>query len=163
MKTPTYRTPRCGHADQHTKEDVGGIRLVRHGMQVAIRTPCAECPLRRDSRPRYLGGYTAEMYLDIMHSPASVACHLSPGFQEGQVETQRHCTGVAAFRAAVGHVCHVGGVLADAHESTLAVGADHEVFLSSVPEFLEHHGRPEEKRRFLERIAKVLGLNQDVA
>jgi hypothetical protein len=117
----------------------GGIMLVRKGMQLALPVPCVECPLRRDSAPGYLGGYTPEMYVEILHGPASIACHCSPGFHEGVIPLQRHCTGVAAFRANVGHVCEVGGHLSAAHNSTVSVGPDRDLFFASDEEFVAHH------------------------
>lgn len=117
----------------------GGIQLVRKGMQLALPVPCVECPLRRDSAPGYLGGYTPEMYVEILHGPASIACHCSPGFHEGDIPRQRHCTGVAAFRANVGHIAAVHGLVSAAHLSTVEVGPDREVFFASDEEFVAHH------------------------
>jgi hypothetical protein len=131
-------------------EGTGGVIATRRGMQEALPSPCVECPLRRDSAPGYLGGYTPEMYIEVLHSPASLACHRSQGFHEGVIETQRHCTGVAAYRANVGHVCMAhtpaGIIVTNAHDSTVLIGEDHEHYFSSPEEFVEHHrkGQTEE-------------------
>src|ERR1019366_7196985 len=62
------------------------------------KTCCNQCPLRRDSTPGYLGGYTAEEYITILHGDADIACHMSKGFKERALEEQRSCTGVAIYR-----------------------------------------------------------------
>lgn len=122
----------------------GGIKVVAKGMKDAIKTPCVECPFRRDSASGYLGGYTPDMYMSATFSPASLACHKSPGFHEGEIEKQRHCTGLAAFRANTGYIASVrlpgGGVSpSHAHDSTKLVGSDTEVYFATPEEFCEHH------------------------
>lgn len=77
----------------------GGLKVIKASMQMPAKIPCRECPLRKDAAPGFLGGYTPEMYLDALFSPASLACHCSKGFHEGDIAKQRHCTGVAGFRA----------------------------------------------------------------
>lgn len=143
-KLPKARASKDPAANKHTKEDTGGVLATPRRMQRAIKTPCAECPLRRDSVPGYLGGYSPEMYLEVLHGPASLACHSSPGFHEGVIETQRVCTGVAAYRANVGHVCIAnvpghGPVVTAAQESTDFIGPDAEHYFASPEEFYNHH------------------------
>lgn len=125
------------------------IITVKKGMQRAIKTPCVECPFRRDSASGYLGGYTPEMYLDAVKSPASLACHKSPGFHEGDIEKQRVCTGLAAFRANIGHVAAVdtpyGRIPTAAHESTQYVGCDDETYFGNEKEFYDHHKPGQQK------------------
>lgn len=141
-----------GNKPIKAEEGNGGIVSTDKKMKLAVDTPCRECPLRRDSAPGYLGGYTPEMYMEVMHSPASIACHSSPGFHEGDIERQRHCTGVAGYRANVGHVCQIktedGLVMTTtAHDSTKAIGArddSEERYFSSPAEFYEHHIRGQE-------------------
>ena len=136
------RTPRCEHGNRHTKETTGGIVASRVPMKPCKPVLCIECPLRRDAAPGYLGGYTPEMYLDAMHSPASIACHMSPGFQDRDVSRQHHCTGVAAYRANVGHIAQVGGVPTHAHLSTQIAGQAPDVpenVFSSPEEFVSYH------------------------
>jgi len=137
MKAPKVRTPTCefGNSTVKAEQGLGGLHRTEAHMQTAIKTPCAECPLRRDSTPGYLGGYTPEMYIVAMFSPASIACHLSPGFDARDISTQRHCTGVAAFRANVGYLNRV--TIAD--QSTMAVGNNREMFFATIQEFVDHH------------------------
>jgi len=124
------------------------IVAVAKGMKCAIKTPCVECPFRRDSAPGYLGGYTPEMYLKATFSPASLACHKSKGFHEGEIEEQRVCTGLAAFRANNGYIASVQTedqhgrpvlVPTSAHESTQFVGSDTETYFETPEEFYFHH------------------------
>ena len=118
----------------------GGLTVTHETMGCANKVPCIECPLRRTSAPGYLGGYTPEMYLDIMFSPASIACHMSPGFRTGEISKQKHCTGVAAFRANVGFIAGMHGIASHAHGSTKEVGHDEDEFFASPQEFVAHHG-----------------------
>jgi len=123
------------------------LRAAAATMQLPTRKPCAECPLRKDSLPGFLGGYTPEMYLEIMSSPAMIACHSSPGFHEGDVPSMRMCTGVAAFRANTGQIASVvvdgrAGrqvVTTTAHEATKFIGSDTEHYFATEEEFVEHH------------------------
>lgn len=90
------RCPECV-TDVQTGELIPGC----FGREAAL-TPCVECPLRLDSEPGALGGYTPDMYVEVLHGPADVACHCSKGFAEGDLDRQRSCTGVAAYRASTG-------------------------------------------------------------
>lgn len=120
-------------------EGNGGLKVASVPMGSPLRQPCKECPLRRDSKPGYLGGYTPEMYIEILHSPASIACHSSPGFHEGDISRQRACTGVAAFRANVGHICEYHGHVTHAQLATEIIGEDRERFFATDDEFVAHH------------------------
>jgi hypothetical protein len=117
----------------------GGLKLAQSPMQLPLSQPCKECPLRRDAMPGYLGGYTPEMYIEVLHSPASIACHSSPGFHKGDIGRQRSCTGVAAFRANVDHICQIGGVTTHAQNATDAIGKDTDKFFATDQEFIDHH------------------------
>jgi hypothetical protein len=75
---------------------------------------------------------------------------MSPGFQERDIEKQRHCTGVSAYRANVGHTCKVelpnGEVLVSAAEqSTEFVKTngftDLSLAFGSPSEFILHHSK----------------------
>lgn len=140
--------PNCrfGKGTEKAATGTGGLMMIKATMQAPMKTPCAECPLRRDSAAGYLGGYTPEMYLDALHGPASIACHKSPGFQQGDIASQRHCTGVAAYRANVGHVCHVDGQLTGAEGASHLVGPDKEHFFDTPESFVAHHGAAQKSR-----------------
>jgi len=143
MKYAKSITPRdrFGTSTEKAKQGNGGLRVIKHGMQRADKSPCKECPLRRSSTPGYLGGYTPEMYVEVMKSPASIACHMSPGFYEGDIPRQRHCTGIAAFRANTGHIAAMNGRPTHAHESTEYVGSNADEFFANEQEFIEHHAK----------------------
>lgn len=98
------------------------------------KTCCAECPLRRDSTPGALGGYTAEQYLDVLHGPADIACHMSKGFNVRNPDDQRSCTGVAMYRANVGLRPWGHALDAVAH-----VGPDRALVFAAPAEFWQHH------------------------
>jgi hypothetical protein len=141
------RTPTCEHGNRHTKLSTGGMVRAPTNMAPTNGTLCSECPLRRDSKPGYLGGYTPEMYLEVMGSGASIACHMSKGFNAQNLATQRHCTGVAAYRAHTGTVCMVrteGGEVffTGAHESTRIAATFPEIMarvFDSPKSFVAHH------------------------
>ncbi len=79
---------------------------------------------------------------EILHGPASIACHMA-GDVTGPIEQQRHCVGVCAYRANVGHVPMVGGCPTGAAEEILTVGRDPQ-FFESPQAFLKHHRDREE-------------------
>jgi hypothetical protein len=132
MKLPAYRPPSNAFEPQTT---IGRIVRVKRGMQPPAKTACAECPLRKDAKPGYLGGYTPEMYVEVLHGPASLACHLA---NSGPVDTQRHCVGVCAYRANVGHRPTIEGHLTSAMDAIEVVGKDPQ-FFESPKAFLDHH------------------------
>jgi hypothetical protein len=138
---PATQEPKGYYGNKPVKAEqgTGGIHIAPARMQDPLPVPCVECPLRRDSAPGYLGGYTPEMYVEVLHSPASLACHSSPGFHEGDIGRQRHCTGVAAYRANVGHIAQVNGIQTAAHNATRQIGTDTETYFASAAEFCAHH------------------------
>lgn len=143
-----------GNEPVKAAEGTGGTHMAKAGMKPAIRMPCRECPLRRDSAPGFLGGYTPEMYIEVLHSAASIACHESEGFHTQELDKQRHCTGVAAYRANVGHIAstvyqhpRLGAVVVPtaAHRSTQVIGHDDEHYFASPEEFVTHHAPGQKK------------------
>lgn len=101
------------------------------------KSMCKECPLARTSVAGYLGGYSPEAYIAMLHGDADVACHLSPGFQDHPqtFATMRSCTGVAHYRANVGKLPR-GKNGADAVKQA---GVNREAAFASPAEFLAHH------------------------
>lgn len=130
------RPPRCGYGATTGKEAEGiqGIHVVVNGMKPPAPVPCVECPTRRTATPGYLGGYTVEMFLSMLHSRVSVACHMTKGFKAGDPSTQHHCRGACAYRANVGVRT---GTAADTAISL--VGPDRETFFATPEEFYLHH------------------------
>jgi hypothetical protein len=95
----------------------------------------------RASTPGYLGGYTPEQYLAVLHGPADLACHLSKGFAEGNRAAQRSCTGVAVYR----RNCGLKPFGANAMDAVRHVKPNRELVFAGPEEFLRHHkGEPPE-------------------
>jgi hypothetical protein len=127
----------CLTACQRTQRPKGDPYAVAGRMgHLPNPNPCKECPLRRTSLRGYLGGYSVENYLTILHSDADIACHMSPGFHTGDLSKQRSCTGVAGYRANVGKMPRGP----HAAEAVRTVGKSEEYFASPT-EFAQHHGR----------------------
>jgi hypothetical protein len=121
------------------KEGMGETRVVKERMKAPAQLPCRECPLRQDSAPGFLGGYTPEMYLTLLHGRASVACHCSKGFHSKDISQQRHCTGVVGYRANQQILTRTAAdeatrELADSYPRNLR-----EDFFTSMPDFYYHH------------------------
>ena len=96
---------------------------------------CAECPLRRDSKPGALGGWTARMYMRGMLSSADFACHMSKGFDVQDPTLMRSCTGVANFRANI----EAPMVNGNAKTAVQIAGKNRVDVFDSLGEFYEHH------------------------
>lgn len=56
------------------------------------RSPCSDCPFRRDALKGWLGGSTPAEFLDIALGDSTYGCHVKLGAQ---------CAGMAIFRANV--------------------------------------------------------------
>jgi hypothetical protein len=109
------------------------------------KVPCRECPLAKVAEPGALGGWTPEMYLNALHGPAAIACHMGKGFgRDGEPPDhtkQRVCTGVAMYRANNGIIA-----AGNAHAATVAIGNLHadtgkceELAFNSPEDFFFHH------------------------
>ena len=86
-----------------------------------IKKPCTDCPMRRDSIPGWLGGSTAQEYVQLAHSDAVVTCHVHGNCQ---------CAGIAIYRK---NVCKL------AHPPNLVLPKDTERVFAWPTEFVEHH------------------------
>jgi hypothetical protein len=102
--------------------------------QPPTKMPCPECPLARTAIRGALGGYTAAQYLEVLHGPADLACHLSKGFPLNRAE-QRSCTGVAMYRANLGRLHPAGGAM----RAVLLAGENRDAVFASPEEFAAHH------------------------
>jgi len=110
------------------------IVQVPAGFQLPSKTPCKECPLARTATPGALGGYTVRQYLEVLHGPADLACHMSPGFPHDR-STQRSCTGVAMYRAN----CRLDPAGRSAFAAMSETGPNKELAFASPEEFVRHH------------------------
>lgn len=91
---------------------------------VQIEKPCHDCPWRRNALQGWLGGNTAEQWLEIAHGEARIPCHALKGPQ---------CAGAAIFRA---NMCKL-----PRDPSVLRLPADREAVFAHNGEFLDHHER----------------------
>lgn len=85
-----------------------------------LTKPCSDCPLRRDSLPGWLGGYTPEEYRALCHSDHIVDCHVHAGSR---------CAGLAIYRTNV----------AKWQPPEHKLPPDTEAVFSTPMEFLDHH------------------------
>lgn len=61
------------------------------------KTPCFDCPWRRESAAGWLGPNTAEEWEALAHSDAIIACHITIDETSGVYGNQ--CAGVAIYRS----------------------------------------------------------------
>lgn len=86
------------------------------------KTPCSDCPFRRDSLRGWLGGSSAREFVRMANSDAAYSCHTVVGPQ---------CAGLAIFRANICKSPRDPKVLTT-RQNKVAVFAWHD-------EFLAHH------------------------
>lgn len=106
-------------------------------MKTGKKTPCAECPFRRDIEPGKLGGSPAETYIGQTEGPFWLPCHMSKDYAQSRTDHAKHeqCAGAAMYRDAIGCAEKMPPEL-------LKLPKGPEVF-SSHAEFLAHHRRIE--------------------
>ncbi len=59
------------------------------------RTPCSDCPFRRDALPGWLAGLTPEQFVADAHLETRMDCHT----RKETKRTHWQCAGVATYRA----------------------------------------------------------------
>jgi hypothetical protein len=137
MKRPDLRKPMADREYSPVEKPI--VLVGVRGFQLPTKDPCKECPLARTALPGALGGYTPEQYIEVLHGPADLACHMSPGFPDDR-SRQRSCTGVAMYRANCGH----GPAGKSAYDAVKATGPDGRAFTSPT-EFLRHHRKGQKR------------------
>lgn len=98
------------------------------------RTPCSDCPWRRDSLPGWLGALKPDAWIEVAHGESRVDCH---------VITNQQCAGVAVYRA---NVCKT-----PRDAKLLQLPADRAKVFAWSTEFLEHHKREQQAPEWLQR------------
>lgn len=83
--------------------------------------PCSDCPWARKALPGWLGGGTADEWLQTAHSNTMVPCHV--------IDNQQ-CAGIAIYRA---------NVLKKVPPPLLTLPKNHEKVFSTPMEFEDHH------------------------
>lgn len=89
------------------------------------KKPCDDCPFARHALNGWLGGLTAERWLQIAHGEGQSECHTMTGVD---------CAGLAIYRANV--------VKLPRDPAALVLPADHKLCFSTKQEFLKHHSTP---------------------
>jgi hypothetical protein len=94
-----------------------------------IKKPCSDCPWAREAVNGWLGGNTAEEWIEFAHGETRIPCHVHPNVQ---------CAGAAIYRS---NVCK------DPRDKTLLVlPRDTKLVFRSAQEFLAHHADSIENR-----------------
>lgn len=84
-------------------------------------TPCSDCPWRRDSLNGWLGGHTAEEFVDIARSDFPYPCHT--------IKNQQ-CAGMAIYRR---------NTLKAPRPPAIMLEKDKETVFATPMEFTAHH------------------------
>jgi hypothetical protein len=87
------------------------------------KTPCSDCPWRRDSVPGWLGGHEPQEFVRLGHNDQTYHCH---------VITNQQCAGLAIFRANVIKRCD---------PPNLRLPENRALIFAWDNEFLAHHER----------------------
>lgn len=110
------------------------LEFVLHGeWQAERKTPCDECPWRRNSVPGHTGPSEPQNWVDQAHADGPIYCHKTITEADMSMDDPRlrQCAGAARFRA---NVCK------SPRNPTAAQGpADRENIFTSNQGFLEHH------------------------
>jgi hypothetical protein len=91
---------------------------IEHMSRKQHKTPCSDCPMRRDALPGWLGGSTVDEYVMLCHSDHPVNCH---------VIVNQQCAGLAIYRTNV------------VKRAEFRLPEDHVKVFSTPMEFREHH------------------------
>lgn len=118
------------------------------------KTPCAQCPFRKDSPPGYLGASSAPEFLDSTLWDAEMPCHMAinygdPDWFEKQYPSADLCVGSLQFQNNFMKLPRPRK-LSDACQE---VGKNDAV-MSSPEEFMEHHNN-DLNRLFVETAHKM--------
>lgn len=92
------------------------------------RSPCCDCPFRRDSLPGWLGGSTPEQFVRHAHADLPYPCHTKIGPQ---------CAGMAIYRA---NICK-----SPRDPKAFRLPADKVKVFSWPTEFINHHSTATDK------------------
>jgi hypothetical protein len=89
------------------------------------KAPCSDCPWSREALPGWLGGLSADEWIQEAHDEAVIDCHTLRGAQ---------CAGAAIYRTNVAKCTRYPRVI-------LTLPADHEAVFATPQEFKQHHER----------------------
>ena len=100
-------------------------------LPVATVSPCNDCPWRRRSVAGWLGPYTAEEWVELVHSDDPIACHRTIQ-GDGSWQGALQCRGAASYRANLAKL---------PRDHAVVVGPHDDAVFNSPSEFLAHHQR----------------------
>jgi len=101
----------------------------------ATANPCDDCPWRRVATRGWLGPFSAEEWLQIVHSDIAIACHQTLKGGDGWDQPGvKQCRGAAIFRE---------NRFKSPRDPAVVTGPrDTERVFATNEEFLEHHTSP---------------------
>jgi hypothetical protein len=103
-----------------------------------LSKPCSDCPWARKALNGWLGGNTAEEWIEMAHGETHIECHVHPNVQ---------CAGAAIYRANVGKLPR--------SKALLVLPSDKTLVFAGPQEFLEHHSKLPEKAPLREAPAAM--------
>lgn len=115
------------------------------------KSPCSECPWRRNALGGFLGPNSPEEWIEVAHSEQPIACHKSikvvqdDGLGDWNDPAIRQCAGAAIFRSNVFKLPHIAATLP----------ADREKVFARNAEFIEHHMEGYESLRRIKKRREV--------
>lgn len=111
-----------------------GFAMTNDEAKPVTKTPCDECPWRRNSIPGFTGPESPQTWIDCAHGDGYIACHKTikkSGTVSGQTQWSHQCAGAAIFRA------NVHKQPRDPDVTVLP--ADRKAVFARNEEFMEHH------------------------
>lgn len=110
----------------------------------ATKTPCNECPWRRNAARGWLGPFDAEQWVALAHGEEAIACHKTIEVEDDWTQPGiRQCAGAATYR---------GNVAKRPRDPEVALlPADRDAVFANPREFTEHHDVASRLRRPAER------------
>lgn len=100
-----------------------------------LKTPCAECPWRKDSMKGWLGNSTSVEFLQLSESEARMPCHMHVDYEKDNWRDQ-----AASAPQCAGRAIHFAnrGKLAQNPE-LIKMKPDFEKVFSNPQDFINHH------------------------
>ncbi len=86
------------------------------------RKPCADCPFARTALPGWLGSYSLDQWVKMVHGEEYINCHCT---------TNQQCAGAAIFRANIIKMVRWAGCL--------QLPKDKVLVFANTQEFTDHH------------------------
>lgn len=104
-------------------------------MKNNLKSPCAECPFRKDSAPGWLGGETVQDTFAHIKGEGDFACHMTRHKRKADMS---RCRGSLLFMRKSGQMPKYNAKLAKALQEVRGYDVSE---ILSVPEFFKHHDK----------------------